>query len=130
MEKNLEKKLRGGNLVYRIVEGFEPLVEKRVVEWGWDIVYRIGDCVDIEDNYEFIPLTAEWLVRFGFRKSSNFVYYFDSFSWDSRDSLFTVYSDWNGDYAYYVKVEWVHQLQNLYFALTGKELVLTAENGG
>jgi len=130
MEKNLEKKLRGGNLVYRIVEGFEPLVEKRVVEWGWDIVYRIGDCVDIEDNYEFIPLTAEWLVRFGFRKSSNFVYYFDSFSWDSRDSLFTVYSDWNGEYAYYVKVEWVHQLQNLYFALTGKELVLTAENGG
>jgi len=125
-----EKELRSGNLVYRIIEDYEPLAEKKVVEWGWDIVYRIGDCVDREENYEYIALTAKWMEEFGFKKSSKFVYYFDDFSWDVRDCLFTVYSDCNGEYAYYVKVEWVHQLQNLYFALTGKELVLTAENGG
>jgi len=111
------KELRIGNLVYVKEDG--------------NIPFEIEDLYKYDgDDYEPIELTTDWLVGFGFRKSSNFVYYFDSFSWDSSDSIFTVYSDWNGEYAYYVKVEWVHQLQNLYFALTGKELVLTAENGG
>jgi len=117
-----EKELRSGNLVYRVIEDYEPLTEKKVVEWGWDIVYRIGDCVDREENYEYIPLTAEWMEEFGFKKSSKFVYYFDDFSWDVRDCLFTVYSDCNGEYAYCVEVEYVHTLQNIYFALKGKEL--------
>jgi len=116
---NIIKELRLGNFV-SIQEGHIefPLTKVRF-ERVLSGYYEVGP----------VELTAEWLVKFGFRKSSNFVYYFDSFSWDSRDSNFTVYSDWNGEYAYYVKVEWVHQLQNLYWCLTGKELVLTAENG-
>ena len=65
---------------------------------------------------EPIPLTEEWLVRFGFEKISS--------SW-LRIGYFLInkYFDveWFGDQIH-ISLKNVHQLQNLYFALTGKEL--------
>lgn len=69
---------------------------------------------------EPISLTEEWLVKFGFekRKDSNIL-------WDKSDlfSLFTIadkikYKAQN----HTLHVMYVHQLQNLYYALTGQEL--------
>tara|TARA_R110000764_G_scaffold167034_1_gene253953 strand:+ start:362 stop:691 length:330 start_codon:yes stop_codon:yes gene_type:complete len=65
-----------------------------------------------------IPLTEEWLVKFGFESSGDDGY---SCNWDIKKmcivqgALFI--EDKNG-----VKLKHVHSLQNLYFALTGKEL--------
>ena len=80
------------------------------------------------DNIKPITLTEEWLLRLGFEKTMSWtfakelignnilVYYLG----EKGVSIgFKNYSDF--------KCEYVHQLQNLYFALTGEELTLTDE---
>jgi hypothetical protein len=75
---------------------------------------------------EPIPLTAEWLERFGFVYGPfNYVRRGEK---DQRNQ-FTI--DRNGDgFVFLIKeskkipVVYVHQLQNLYFSLTGTELSL------
>jgi len=78
------------------------------------------------DKYEPIPLTEEWLLKFGFEKVGDtymlkitkliyhccYVRYVDDIWWFlSRKGA-----------TYDFKFNNVHQLQNLYFALTGQEL--------
>jgi len=99
-----------------------------------DDVFRVADSdgdtfkntwADIEP----IPLTEEWLLKFGFQKSMSWtyvvelkgnlklVYYLGEKGWSIG---FKSYSDFSN-------LEYVHQLQNLYFALTGEELTLKSE---
>lgn len=85
-----------------------------------------------------IPLTEEWLLKFGFKKP------LDWHSWrltldNSNEDQFKsslqlgftgcgyVQVCRSGINAYDVKCEFVHQLQNLYFALTGEELTIKGE---
>jgi len=72
-----------------------------------------------------IPLTEEWLVKFGF------VYDADSLTFDYEYNHFVFYLErdfkdietFSFDSSFTeTKVKYVHQLQNLYFALTNKEL--------
>lgn len=83
-----------------------------------------------------IPLNEEWLLKFGFEKEDRqldtlYKLYFPNskahyFEWASSTNCVDVELD-NGmtNYTLSVDVEYVHQLQNLHFALTGKELELT-----
>ena len=71
-----------------------------------------------------IPITAKWLERFGFRKHVNGSYSID-------DYLITFDEDgFRLEYGEYctqgslIDLNHVHQLQNLYYALTGTELEL------
>lgn len=90
-------------------------------------------------NVEGIPLTEEWLVKFGFEQGA-------LGSWIKSISIFGNLRElsFSGDYLYLregkevygsgdddlcvlwnkdvMKQFYVHQLQNLYFALTGEEL--------
>lgn len=82
-----------------------------------------------DEAMEPIKLTNEWFSKFGFsykdgaseygeeRKNGvNLYVHDDSPGWfHYRLGLFKGES---------VEVKWVHQLQNLYFALTGKELTI------
>ena len=73
---------------------------------------------------EPIQLTEEWLLKFGFEKTMSWtyvkdlvgnlklVYYLGEKGWSIG---FKSYSD-------FPNLKYVHQLQNLYFALTGEEL--------
>ncbi len=75
---------------------------------------------NITPYYNPIPLTEEWLLRMGFE-----VYEFDNgepnqYRFKSR--LIVIREDSFCDYGTNVKIKYVHQLQNLYFALTGQEL--------
>lgn len=88
-------------------------------------------------NYTPIPLTPEWLERLGFNVSDNGRVYdhpapavpedehkdlgkrYPSFFFNNRPEV----AKWM-DCHTRVTVEYVHQLQNLYFALTGEELTL------
>lgn len=69
---------------------------------------------------EPIPLTEEWLVKFGFISIQDGWYQIEkmpiSFNWNIYDNTlrFMGYS--------FKHIKYVHQLQNLYFALTGEEL--------
>lgn len=85
--------------------------------------YRIiieGDYVS-EGYVNPIPLTEEWLLKFGFTKHG----------FDDPLDLYWCHPNLIGainercliyDYSR-LKIQYVHQLQNLYFALTGEELV-------
>lgn len=79
-----------------------------------------------------IPLTEEWLLRFGFRDP-------DEIGWYHLETDFADYiykSDYKifeqavepGDLGFVVEIaeniKYVHQLQNIYFFLTGEELTL------
>ena len=72
------------------------------------------------ENLKPIPLTEEWLIKFGFE--------FDQLTW-ALDSQF----EWIGGVlkycqgkskTIYVKCKYIHQLQNLYMCLVGQELEL------
>ena len=72
-----------------------------------------------------IPLTEEWLLRFGFEKNGNNQFILME---GSVDILFNKdLNGWTCDGINFSinMTEHVHQLQNLYFALTGEELELT-----
>ena len=71
-------------------------------------------------NLKPIELTEEWLIRFGFKKMNykllnKIVFY--SETWDIEFSDNEFYMPDIG-----IVVKYVHQLQNLYFALTNEEL--------
>lgn len=84
-------------------------------------------------NAKPIPLTEEWLTRFGFE--------YRKCGMDVNHGPFCHYDYWvlgkffirgNGTRFGYesdiaVKLEYVHQLQNLYHALTGEELTISEE---
>jgi hypothetical protein len=70
-----------------------------------------------------IPLTAEWLLKFGFerRQIKDLISYntnqLELYQYASNNNkIFFEHAD--GE----VELKYVHQLQNLYFALTGEEL--------
>ena len=72
------------------------------------------------EDYEPIPLTEEWLIKFGFEYSD---LNGDSGLW--KIPPFQIYGKYNQFiYDYRLDVNYVHQLQNLYFALTGEELTI------
>jgi len=74
--------------------------------------------------YEPIPLTEEWLIKFGFFEK----YKSTSNRWNIGGFELHDCEDDDGQlqgvflYDFRLEVKYVHQLQNLYFALTGKEL--------
>jgi hypothetical protein len=76
-----------------------------------------------------IKLTEEWLLKFGFRKNGHVTFLSNAYQrfMLGRNSMYSL----NGiDFIYDVndhslcEIKHVHQLQNLYFALTGEKLKL------
>ena len=73
------------------------------------------------ENFIPIELTEEWLLKFGFEKDNelNFVKFsFKVHFWSNYNSY--MYGWVGGN----IELKYVHQLQNLYFALTGEELTI------
>ena len=133
--------LRIGNYVYvDWVDAGRKLETNYGVHYGNDAmvmdVTPTGYGVGIS-FVEPIPLTEEWLVKFGFekRESSTCSEYHIGVNEITHDWLFSI--TWlkepetinapnapfyrNGRHVLY----YVHQLQNLYFALTGEELTIS-----
>ena len=81
-----------------------------------------------------IPLTEEWLLKFGFTERS-FKGYNRKFYKTVNNILFVIpfcisfdsinyYYPVDEEYQIFINLKYVHQLQNLYFSLTGEELTL------
>jgi hypothetical protein len=94
------------------------------------------DSLEIEINgfHQPIPLTEEWLLKFGFtvdqqlNGSGAIINGFKIWKGDSWECWnYSTNKEWIDDNEIYVDLFFVHQLQNLYFALTGKELTLKPE---
>jgi hypothetical protein len=78
-------------------------------------------------NFEIckpIPLTEEWLLKFGFKKDTWTNNDLIIGHWWNNDSIL-ITDDFKLDGQEDMKpLQYVHQLQNLYFALTNEELTL------
>jgi len=84
------------------------------------------------DRIKPIPLTEEWLLNFGFLKENIILTGIaplnlpDTFSLPNSPFSYSqgklILTTGTGDFC--VDTKYVHQLQNLYFELTGKELTL------
>ena len=107
-----------------------------------ELTICINDC-DVGDrlfkDVEGIPLTEEWLLKFGFKVDNRFAvkqyridgdkyhslnmvshkinYWSPIIRCDSQKQVFELYG-----------INYIHQLQNLYFALTGTELKLNEKS--
>ena len=80
--------------------------------------------------YKPIPLTEEWLVKFGFIKKDNSSYWHPNKCWHryvfgyNKFGLPYLNLEPEGGIIPHATCNYVHQLQNLYFALTNKELTI------
>jgi len=86
---------------------------------------------------EPVKITVEWLVKFGFKLTEGgYVKRFSRFGDDEKSFLATEYNPVMKRWLFVVgsdnsetvvainAFEFLHQLQNLYFSLTGEELIL------
>ena len=108
--------LRIGNIVMETIYDFDPK----------QIVINREHFSQPEYYYEPIPLTEEWLIRFGFEtqmawtyrihlSGNNYlVYYLGEKGWSINNKN---HSDFSCQY--------VHQLQNIFYAITQTELTLS-----
>jgi hypothetical protein len=125
--------LRIGNWVN--VEYFSGKIEPKQVDGYvfWHLMFPNDARHTIENTaLQYIPITHEWILKLGFKetkgKDENKIYihrvhgkYVDVF--ENKGKFFSGY---NG-YAYALKIDYVHQLQNLFFVITGKELIYETE---
>ena len=75
-----------------------------------------------------VPLTEEWLLKFGFEnfEDNNSLYQKDLLTISICGNIFIEQSE--DKYVFFRnKIHSIHQLQNLYFALTGEELTSKSE---
>jgi len=86
-----------------------------------------GDCM--EKHIKPIPLTEEWLEKFGFERKG---FHFNKYGLQiiiADENDFLIEYSFSGirynNVNLVVRIKHIHQLQNLYFALTGEELKLT-----
>lgn len=102
----------------------------------WDNIVQSSNFAERKINeFEPIPITEEWLLKFGFGniteqcafKSINIKTFCKSFTVKGCNEQQTIFIElgtrgWTFKRVGYPLYNYVHQLQNLYFALTGDEL--------
>jgi len=109
------KELMIGNKIY---QQFEDGDKK-------EITATTRDIFDVQVNstgkfsYYGIPLTEEILLKCGFEKHKDGFYHINGFALCYRDEEKNFYLK---DVDFYTSITFLHQLQNLYFALTQTEL--------
>lgn len=123
------RELRIGNLIN--IDGEPQIVTALPNGSGaFSDVFIEADYFDVHTNVEFnkvsevqpIPLTEEWLEKFGFEgKHGEFT--LNDFVVRPKTGYFEI-KGYESDYSGVLLAlpKYVHQLQNLYFALTEKEL--------
>jgi hypothetical protein len=120
--------LRVGNYISLLgidkqVEGIANLRNRRDMYW-----ITCKDIVDVKIiHFKPILLTEEWLLKFGFEKEKIQLTTYTKI----KLSITLKTNEYVSGRTYFnswcileKQIEYVHQLQNLYFALTGEELTI------
>jgi len=125
--------LRIGNLLHHNSEWCYRGEGVGVFKWGESDWYALGECTMFIENIEPISLTEDWLEEFGFEWSiphqayhkENFDYVCDFYeTYPNIDGCLVFLNKHNRNGDKLIEIKFVHQLQNLYNALTGEELIL------
>lgn len=112
------KELRIGNFVY-LSNGKENTID--LTDFADEFEY-LGEIIP---SFKPIQLTEDWLIKFGFILDVK-----NPFNWfDINDVSISfvenrMVKEYGDSYNQFEIPKYVHQLQNLYFALTGEELTL------
>lgn len=92
--------------------------------------FQMNEDGGLTTSFEPIPLTPEWLEKFGFRRNQNAVDYVGFNDWIHPSEVRFQIGDYN-ELGYLLDafdsmppMRFVHQLQNLFYALTGTELTI------
>ena len=99
--------LRIGNLVWNDIQNIPVKVNLKIL--AEQEIYYEND----EKSWKPIPLTEEWLLKFGFKKEDEYWNYKGFKLWFEK-GFYHINSE------YLIHIDYVHQLQNLFFALTGE----------
>lgn len=79
------------------------------------------------ESFNPIPITEEWLLKFGFKKGVMVMYIImddnEQIQYSLDNNIFSF--SFKASYFKKIDVKYIHQLQNLYFALKGEELTLS-----
>jgi hypothetical protein len=130
--------LRIGNYVFYNSErkefGFVSGVQEFLTNDGKIAINRRLDIFYDTKDIEPIPLNEDWLLKMGFIKDEFTLKFGIGLFWCKNNCDDSYYIDFEKDlggfyigangYGYLRNIEYVHELQNLYFALTGEELVI------
>ena len=124
------KEFRIGNFVFddeNEVVKVENIMSNRFVVWN-----DMEDCVLFSKKNDSInmfaskinpiPLTEEWLLKFGFVEEFENKFYKNSLAIEVFENECIVYL---GDFVD-LAIKYVHDLQNLYFSITREELELSS----
>ena len=123
-----ENEIRVGNYYNRVESYSSSLGYHKFSASVW---YAIGECTDFLENYDPIPLTEEILLKCGFSKSvrpncediyidlpARMILWFNEGNYAEMDLI----QDDKRISFKHSHIKHLHQLQNLYFCLCGKEL--------
>ena len=103
--------LRIGNWVYiKGIKASIPIWKIKPKGVNRDLTY---------DKIEPIPITEEWLLKFGFVFNADSKFWVDRLCVHLKDNEFYIIYEQGR-----VWIEYIHQLQNLFYFLSGKELEL------
>jgi hypothetical protein len=96
-------------------------------QWCESDWYALGECTLFLDNIEPIPLTEEWLLKFieNFDNTSVVINSFRGkyYIFTIDGALYYYFTDTGTIERHSSKIyKYIHQIQNLYFVLTGTEL--------
>ena len=134
--------LRIGNLVSQngfygyvySIESAEPRNDIRFSDKDIITLFDNGITYVPIDEIEPIPLTEEWLLKFGYVKFElNQIYneWYLNFDGILKYKIYETENSLKNTSKFImpnsnkpIKIQYIHQLQNLYFALTGEELKL------
>ena len=92
-----------------------------------------GDYIDYltDESHKPIRLTEDWLLRMGFDTHKKHDQYLENQVYMTMDAIYYVAQSFEDDHGCWnhceFEVKHVHQLQNLYYALTQKELKIEDE---
>lgn len=131
------RELRIGNIVHYDFMGHDTSIRGIGTDVLWlNGIEHGGGPISI-DNFSPIPLTEEWLLKFGFSAKdykkgyigidhkagsmiTDFVLTYPKVLGEHQDVFVWEHSKWK-----YNTLKYVHELQNLFYCLTGEELTLT-----
>jgi hypothetical protein len=137
--------LRLGNMLYYNLFGDNDVVNIRGIGKNCIWLNGNGGAGPISTKYfEPIPLTEEWLEKLGLIKENQTKTLPEELQRPDVDEDGSIFYSWvkggvfnletqsSGEiwfelYSHYKHIKCVHELQNLYFALTGEELTIKTE---
>ena len=122
--------LRIGN--YYMFADYDGIVYRQVKEIKHNEFGLLSDYDGVNfDICRPIPITEEWLLKFGFYYQSSDKNYVVKSKQENNNSIKKIDGDWcyNNDYSdascYFVReLRYIHELQNLYYALNEEELII------